>query len=78
MRQIIVEIDDATAERLERVAPSRARKRSEFIRAAIRRALDELAEREMAEAYRRHPDPEGEVYVDHAVWEPRRRVRRRR
>jgi metal-responsive CopG/Arc/MetJ family transcriptional regulator len=35
---------------LDRAAPTRDRRRSELIRAAIRRALDEVAERRMAEA----------------------------
>ena len=41
MQQVLVELDDRTMARLNRVAPPRARKRSEFIREAIRRALNE-------------------------------------
>jgi hypothetical protein len=52
-RQIIVEVDEGTAQALERIAPSRARKRSEFVRRALRQALDAEAERRMADAYRR-------------------------
>ena len=42
MKQLLIEIDEDMATQLERVAPARSRRRSEFIRAAIRRALWEL------------------------------------
>ena len=69
MKQVLIEIDEDMAERLERVAPARSRLRSEFIREAIRRALAEVEERRTAEAYRRQPDGEGDAYVDPRVWE---------
>ena len=69
-RQIIVELDEGTARELEAVAPSRARKRSEFVRRALRQALDAEAERRMAEAYRKRPDDEPER-IDPLAWEPR-------
>jgi predicted transcriptional regulator len=75
VKQLIVEIDDVTAARLERIAPSRARRRSEFVRTAIREALDRALELETAAAYRRAPD--GEAYVAAEEWEPRRTPRRR-
>jgi Arc/MetJ-type ribon-helix-helix transcriptional regulator len=82
MRQIIVEVDEGTAQELERIAPSRARKRSEFVRRALRRALDDEAERRMADAYRRQPDDAEPERVDPEAWEPpkpaTRRGRRRR
>jgi metal-responsive CopG/Arc/MetJ family transcriptional regulator len=40
-----VELEDDLAERLDRVARGRARKRSDFNRAASRRALKELEEK---------------------------------
>lgn len=70
MKQILVEVDDETAARLDEVAPTRSRKRSEFIRAAIRRALWELQERATEEAYRRLPDTDP-VYFDPGAWEAR-------
>ena len=78
---MLVELDDETATKLERVAPGRARKRSEFIRSAVRRALWELEEDATAAAYRRQPDSASTAYLDPAVWAsvrkvPRRRVRR--
>lgn len=80
-RQVIVELDAATSAELERVAPARNRMRSEFIRAAIRRALDEAAEKNMADAYRRLPDGKA-PHFDAREWEPDasgkgRRVRRK-
>jgi Arc/MetJ-type ribon-helix-helix transcriptional regulator len=77
MRQIIVEIDEGTAEELERIAPSRARKRSEFVRRALRRALDDEAERRMADAYRRQPDDAEPELVDPEAWEPPKPATRR-
>jgi predicted transcriptional regulator len=80
MKQLLVELDDDVAARLEQVAPSRSRRRSEFIRTAIRRALWELEEQATAEAYRRTPDAAGEAYVDSRAWEPpaKRTARKRR
>ena len=68
-RQVIVELDEATARELEAVAPSRDRKRSLFIRRALRKALDDAAEQRMADAYRRTPDREPPVYAE--AWEAR-------
>lgn len=55
MKQLLIELDDETAEKLERVAPARSRRRSQFVRTAIRRALWELEEQATAEAYRSQP-----------------------
>jgi hypothetical protein len=77
--QLIVELDDALARELERVAPARSRQRSAFVRAALRRALDQLAEDRMKEAYQAKPDNEP-AHFDPRVWEaekPRRTARKR-
>jgi predicted transcriptional regulator len=71
MKQLLIELEDDLAAKLERVAPGRARRRSEFIRRAIRQALWELEENSTAEAYRRHPDSAADTYVDPHVWEQR-------
>src|SRR5262245_24222181 len=73
MKTLIVEFDDEIAEKLERVAPGRARQRSEFIRNAVRKALWDLEEQATAEAYRRQPDSES-AYLNAGVWEPRRKT----
>ena len=69
MKSVLIELDDDVAARLEQVAPGRSRRRSEFIRNAIREALWHLEEHATAEAYRRQPDSP-DAYVDSAVWEP--------
>ena len=78
MKQILVELDDDLANRLETVAPARSRQRSEFIRAAIGKALCEIEERRTAEAYRRRPDAAGDAYLDARVWEPAATYRRKK
>jgi predicted transcriptional regulator len=80
MKQVLIQIDDEVAKRLEQVAPARSRQRSDFIRMAIRKALWEREEHATAAAYRRQPDSAAEAYVDPRTWEPgarRRRGRRR-
>ena len=73
MMQVLISIDVETAARLEKVAPARSRKRSEFIRAAIRKALWEVEERKTARAYAARPDTEPPAF-DAALWErPRSR-----
>ncbi|MGH9324384.1 MAG: ribbon-helix-helix protein, CopG family [Vicinamibacteria bacterium] len=69
MKQLLVELEDELADRLEEIAPGRSRRRSEFIRRAIRKAIWELEEQATAEAYARLPDVAKDVYVDPAVWE---------
>jgi metal-responsive CopG/Arc/MetJ family transcriptional regulator len=78
MKQVLVELEDDVAAKLEKVAPARSRGRSEFIRRAIRRALWDLEEKETAEAYRRRPDSSGDAYLDPAVWETRPKKERKR
>ena len=67
MVQVLIQLDPETLRRLEEVAPGRSRKRSEFIRRALQRALWEEQERRTGEAYRRSPDVEP-AYFDPAVW----------
>jgi hypothetical protein len=67
MRQLLIEIDEGIAARLERVAPGRSCRRSEFTRTAIRRALCELEERATKQAYARQPDSADDVYLDPAA-----------
>jgi predicted transcriptional regulator len=69
MKKLLVELDDETAEQLERVAPARSRRRSQFVRSAIRRALWELEEQATAQAYRMKPDSAEDGYADPEVWE---------
>jgi predicted transcriptional regulator len=70
MKSLLVEVDDELAGRLERVAPARSRRRSEFVRSAILKALWEVEEEATAEAYARQPDSSDAAF-DPAVWEVR-------
>ena len=81
VKQILVELDPETAARLERAAPARSRRRSEFIRGAIRRALWELEERETRAAYLRDPDTADGSWPEPpwepwAIAEPKRRAKK--
>lgn len=67
MKPFLIELDPATARDLERVAPAGERRRSAFVRHAIRRALDAEIERRTEQAYRLHPQEPG--YFDPAEWE---------
>lgn len=82
MKQVLVELPDQLARRLEKVAPSRERKRASFIRQAIARALDEIQEAKTEAAYRKDPQGDGAEWFDASVWgeweEPKRRARKRR
>ena len=55
MKQILIEIDDRCARDLQRVAPAKKRVRAEFIRLALRRAIDIALDRSTEEAYRKKP-----------------------
>jgi len=76
MQQVIIELDDRTIERLNRVAPPSARKRSEFIREAIRRALNERLEADMERAYAAQPPEAADVDLDPATWEAKPRKKK--
>lgn len=69
MKPVLISLDPYTASRLEEVAPAHSHKRSAFIRAAIQKALDAIAEEKMAEAYRRQPQAEDEGWFDPDAWE---------
>ena len=67
VKQLIVELDEPLARDLERAAPAHLRRRSAFVRAALRRALDEVMEARMAQAYKDKPDVEP-AYFDARLW----------
>ena len=68
MVQFLIELDDETAAKLEKVAPARSRRRSEFVREAIREALWAREEAVTREAYLAAPD--NEAILDASTWEP--------
>jgi hypothetical protein len=77
MKQILVELDDRCARDLERVAPSKRRLRAEFIRHAIRRAIDLALDRSTEKAYRVRPISRGEEASDLVGWDERNALARR-
>jgi hypothetical protein len=56
MKQLLIQLDDATAAQLEHVAPGKSRKRSEFLRGVIARGVQEALEANTRKAYERWPD----------------------
>ena len=56
MPPLLIQLDDQTLKALNRVAAPGKRKRSEFVRQAIRKAIRQEEYRAMREAYRKHPD----------------------
>jgi predicted transcriptional regulator len=56
MKSFLVQLDDPTYRALERIAPSAERKRSAFIRRAIRKAILDEEEERTRQAYLRQPD----------------------
>lgn len=71
MKQLLIEVDEDTFKKLEKIAPARSRRRSAFIRAAIHKAICDEQERATAEAYRRVPDSADDAWFDPHVWEPK-------
>jgi hypothetical protein len=68
MKQILIQLDDAVARELERIVPGKGRKRSEFLRSVIARALLEVREVGTRKAYARWPD--ALPAFDPAQWAP--------
>ena len=73
MKRLRIAIDHDTMQRLDRLVPGGPRLRSEFVRAAIQRALWEIEERQTRQAYARWPDSATDAVFDPTVWEPRPR-----
>ena len=68
MKQILVRLSPGLARSLERVAPGRGRKRSEFIRDAILKAIWAAEEVHTEAAYRKWPQEP--LPFDPSVWAP--------
>jgi ribosomal protein S9 len=88
MKQILIEIDERSARDLQRVAPAGKRVRAEFIRLALRRAIDIALDRSTESAYRERPLAGEFTSADLVGWDsenklakpaaPRKARRRRR
>ena len=72
MKSLLVQIDEPTLRALNRVAPAAKRKRAEFVRAAIRKAIRESEEERMRKAYHAQPDSETEAddWSNAEEWKP--------
>jgi hypothetical protein len=77
MKQILLEIDDRCARDLERVAPAGKRIRAEFIRLALRRAIDLALDRETEQAYLDAPLVAGLRPEDMRGWDEQNLLARR-
>jgi hypothetical protein len=69
MKQILIEIDDRCAKDLARVAPAGRRVRAEFIRLALRRAIDIALDRATEQAYRVRPLGEPSARAELVGWD---------
>jgi len=58
MESLLIQLDETTLRALNRVAPTAQRKRADFIRAAIRKAIYEAEEERTRLAYLKQPDSE--------------------
>jgi metal-responsive CopG/Arc/MetJ family transcriptional regulator len=56
MKPLLIQLDEQTLTALNRVAAPGKRKRSEFVRQAIRHAIRRAEYHAMREAYRKQPD----------------------
>jgi len=56
MKALLIQLDEQTLVALNRVAAPGQRKRSEFVRQAIRQAIRHAEYRDMRDAYRKQPD----------------------
>jgi hypothetical protein len=69
MKRILIEIDDRCARDLARVAPTKKRMRAEFIRLALRRALDLALDRDTEAAYGERPMAPDVLTADLVGWD---------
>jgi predicted transcriptional regulator len=58
MKSLLVQLDASTYNALQKVAPAAERKRAEFVRMAIRKAIVEAEENRTRLAYAKQPDTE--------------------
>jgi len=72
MESLLIQLDAATLRALNRVAPTAQRKRAEFIRSAIRKAIYEAEEERTRMAYLKQPDKEtaADDWQDAEEWGP--------
>jgi predicted transcriptional regulator len=77
MKSLLIQLDEPTLRALNRIAPAAQRKRAEFVRTAIRKAIMEAEEERTRLAYLKQPDSETEAddWSTAEEWKPRRRMK---
>ena len=70
MKSLLIQLDGPTYSALQRVAPAAERKRAEFVRMAIRKAIVEAEEDRTRLAYLKQPDtePVADDWSDVEAW----------
>ena len=76
MQSLLVQLDEPTYRALNRVAPAAKRQRAEFVRAAIRKAIQATEEERTRQAYLAQPDSEAEAddWSNAEPWKPQRKA----
>ena len=67
--RLLIELDDRCARDLARVAPAKQRVRAQFIRLALRQAIDLALDRATEAAYRANPLCDGVTPADLVGWD---------
>ncbi len=72
MKPLLVHLDEDTYRALAEIMPPSTRKRAQFIRDAIRKAVREAEYERIREAYSRQPDSEAEAddWSSAGEWKP--------
>jgi predicted transcriptional regulator len=75
MKSFLVQLNDPMFRALNRIAPAAKRKRSEFVRNAIVKAIMEAEEERTRQGYLRQPDSEAEAddWSTAEPWAPKKR-----
>lgn len=73
MKSLLVQLDEPIYRAFNRIAPATKRKRAEFVRTAIRKAIRETEEERTRRAYMEQPDTETEADDWSSVeeWKPK-------
>ena len=76
MQSLLVQLDEPTYRALNRVAPAAKRQRAEFVRMAIRKAIQATEEERTRQAYLAQPDSEADAddWSSAEPWKPPRKT----
>jgi predicted transcriptional regulator len=72
MPSILIQLDDATLQSLDKIAPAAKRQRAEFVRQAVKDAIRKREYEQIREAYLRRPDSaiEADDWSSAEDWKP--------